>query len=198
METTGYRIRQMRKNKGVSQKDLAKTVGVSQASITYWESDANEPAGGNLLALARAMGVTPDWLISGRGDPSGPELEPAPIGGRMVPIISEVQAGTWREVRDGLQTAEMLLTDLDLSPHAFALTIRGDSMLPEFREGDRVIIDPDVGPAPGDFVVALNGGNAATFKKYRERGVGHDGAIAAMCAIRTTYNLSYISYCLSR
>ncbi len=95
------------------------------------------------------------------------------IGGRMVPIISEVQAGTWREIRDGLQTAEMLLTDLDLSPHAFALTIRGDSMLPEFREGDRVIIDPEVGPAPGDFVVALNGGNAATFKKYRERGLFH-------------------------
>lgn len=145
-------------------------------SLTQWESGDTSPKGENLLKLARALGVTPDWLISGRGDPSGPELEPAPIGGRMVPIISEVQAGTWREIRDGLQTAEMLLTDLDLSPHAFALTIRGDSMLPEFREGDRVIIDPEVGPAPGDFVVALNGGNAATFKKYRERGVNGDGA----------------------
>lgn len=70
METTGHRIRKMRRSKAVSQKELAKTVGVSQASITYWESDTNEPAGANLLALASALGVTPDWLISGRGGPA--------------------------------------------------------------------------------------------------------------------------------
>lgn len=70
---------------------------------------------------------------------------------------------------------DWLLTDLDLSSHAFALRIKGDSMLPEFREGDMVIIDPSVNPLPGDYVVAKNGENEATFKKYRPRGVNEQG-----------------------
>lgn len=171
------RIRGSRLDAKLNQTELAKRVGVSKVAVSQWENGDTQPKGENLLKLASALGVSPQWLVNGKGDPSAglPELESAPIGGRMVPIISEVQAGTWKEIRDNLQTAEMLLTDLSLGAHAFALTIRGDSMLPDFREGDRVIIDPDVRPSPGDFVVAINGGNAATFKKYRERGIGADG-----------------------
>ena len=66
-------------------------------------------------------------------------------------------------------------TDDKLSKWAFALDIEGMSMMPEFRPGDRVIIDPELSPNPGDFVVAKNGGNEATFKKYRPRGVDEKG-----------------------
>jgi len=48
-------------------------------------------------------------------------------------------------------------------------------MLPEFREGDMVIIDPAVEPSPGDYVVAQNDDNEATFKKFRPRGVNERG-----------------------
>ncbi len=70
---------------------------------------------------------------------------------------------------------EYLLTDLDLSDHAFALEIEGHSMIPEFQPGDRVIVEPAIAPRPGDFVVAKNGREEATFKKYRARGVTVDG-----------------------
>jgi SOS-response transcriptional repressor LexA len=48
-------------------------------------------------------------------------------------------------------------------------------MEPEFKEGDSIIIDPDVKPSPGDFVVAKNAQEEATFKKYRPRGVNEQG-----------------------
>ena len=48
-------------------------------------------------------------------------------------------------------------------------------MLPDFKEGDRVIIDPNVQAIPGDCVVAINNNNAATSKKYRERGIDTTG-----------------------
>ncbi len=70
---------------------------------------------------------------------------------------------------------EFLLTDLELSDNAFALEIEGNSMTPDFNEGDRVIVDPAIQPRPGDFVVAKNGREEATFKKYRARGIGADG-----------------------
>ena len=101
-------------------------------------------------------------------------------GLRQVPRISFVQAGPWREVDDPYAPGaaeDYLLTDLELGPHAFALTIHGDSMTPEFREGDTIIIDPSVKPAPGDFVVAKNDQEEATFKKYRPRGVNERGEL---------------------
>ena len=101
-------------------------------------------------------------------------------GLRQVPRISFVQAGPWREAVDPYAPGaaeDYLLTDLELGPHAFALTIHGDSMTPEFREGDTIIIDPSVKPAPGDFVVAKNDQEEATFKKYRPRGVNERGEL---------------------
>jgi SOS-response transcriptional repressor LexA len=89
-----------------------------------------------------------------------------------------VQAGAWTDVVDSYQPGdadEFLLTDMELSSNAFALEIKGDSMLPEFKPGDRVIIDPAVCPQPGDYVVAKNGEDEATFKKYRPRGVSERG-----------------------
>jgi len=85
-------------------------------------------------------------------------------------LISYVQAGALAdknpiEAFDG--SLEYILTDLDLSEHSFALRIEGDSMEPDFKDGDVIIVDPEVEPTPGEFVVAKNGGNQATFKKYR-------------------------------
>ena len=83
---------------------------------------------------------------------------------------------------------EFLLTDQDLSDNAFALEIVGESMLPDFQPGDRVIIDPSVLPQPGDFVVAKNGEEEATFKKYRPRGVNEHGqAVFELVPINPDY-----------
>lgn len=59
------------------------------------------------------------------------------------------------------------MTDTDMSEFTFALRIEGDSMEPDFKEGDIIIVDPELEPIPGEFVVAKNGNNEATFKKYR-------------------------------
>lgn len=48
-------------------------------------------------------------------------------------------------------------------------------MLPEFKAGDLVIIDPEWEPRPGDYVAAKNGKEEATFKKYRPRGMDARG-----------------------
>lgn len=113
------------------------------------------------------------WAEASEGN-----VSPALLGSRRIPLISSVQAGAWTEITDNYapgDAADWLLTDLDLSAHAFALEIKGDSMMPDFRPGDRVIIDPEVAPSPGDFVVAKNGSTEATFKKYRPRGINERG-----------------------
>ncbi|MFN5746610.1 MAG: LexA family protein [Methylococcaceae bacterium] len=101
-------------------------------------------------------------------------------GLQRVPRISFVQAGLWAEASDPYAPGagdDYLLTQLGLGPHAFALAVRGESMEPEFKEGDTIIIDPDVKPMPGDFVVAKNSREEATFKKYRPRGINEHGEL---------------------
>lgn len=103
---------------------------------------------------------------------------PANIGLRPIPVISSVQAGALRDMESPYLPGAGYAyeyTDQDLSEWAFALDVEGLSMLPEFRPGDRIIVDPDIAPNPGDFVVARNGSEQATFKKYRPRGINAAG-----------------------
>lgn len=104
----------------------------------------------------------------------------ATIGARTIPVISAVQAGNLQEIADpyppGAGFAVEFIDDQSgYSRWAFALEIDGLSMLPEFHPGDRIIVDPEVAPAPGDFVVARNTHEEATFKKYRPRGMDQNG-----------------------
>lgn len=163
-----------------TQSDLARALNTSPQKINNWESRGISKAG--LVASQEVLGISATWLESGR-EPrfvaTQGNVAPSTIGNRRIPLISYVQAGDWTGVVDTYQpndAEEWLLTDAELSSSSFALEIKGDSMLPEFKPGDRVIIDPEINPAPGDFVVAKNG-DEATFKKYRPRGISDQGTM---------------------
>lgn len=186
MKTVAERLRFAREQRGWTQSQLAAASDVFQGTIGNIESGARQSRG-SLPKIAKALGVSHDWLADGEGEmvPVGGRVEasnvtPAPIGTRPVPLISYVQAGYWTEATDPATVGdgfEYLLTDQELSGSAFALQIEGDSMLPQFKPGDRVIVDPEICPQPGDFVVAMNGGHEATFKKYRPRSLDASGNV---------------------
>lgn len=53
--TTGERIKKIRKERKISQKELARRIGVSQSAIALWENGVNTPLYNNLVALAREL-----------------------------------------------------------------------------------------------------------------------------------------------
>jgi len=158
--TLSDRIREAITLSGKSQAQIATETHKSPGAVSQWvDGRIKSLRADTAEALEKATGVRAAWLV-------------------RIPLISYVQAGVWTDVIDNYQPGdadEYLLTDLELSGGAFALEIKGDSMLPEFKPGDRVIIDPNIFPQPGDFVVAKNGDEEATFKKYRPRGVSERG-----------------------
>lgn len=178
------RLRLALKQSGLTVQMLADGLEISyQAAKKAVDGKTKAFTASNNQRAAKLLGVSAEWLATGDGDvrqPTPSQLAPAAIGSLRIPLISYVQAGVWTGVVDTYQPGdadEFLLTDLELSANAFALEIKGDSMLPEFKAGDRVIIDPAISPAPGDFVVAKNGAEEATFKKYRPRGINEHGDI---------------------
>lgn len=65
------RLYRLRRERGVSQEDLANVVGVSRQAVQKWESGASRPDMDNLIALADYFQVSLDHLILGtEGSPS--------------------------------------------------------------------------------------------------------------------------------
>lgn len=62
MITFGERVRELRKEKGLSQIELSKNVGVGKSVISLWELNECEPTLSKLIALADFFGVTLDYL----------------------------------------------------------------------------------------------------------------------------------------
>lgn len=172
----GAEIRRRRKALKWTLEELANRVDSDTGNLSRVETGKQGASEEMLRKIAHALGCTVADLFA--GTEAAANVAPAPLGTRRIPLVSYVQAGHMTEAVDPYALGdadEWMLTDLDLSANAFALKIKGDSMLPEFREGDTVIIDPVVPPLPGDYVVAKNGENEATFKKYRPRGVNEHG-----------------------
>ena len=159
---------------------LAAAMGYSRASSIQRYESPEEFRGEWLPPKLVAKMVA---ALAGRGDPPISELEILALGGpllerqtvRNIPVVSYVHAGKWTEISDPYEKGngfDYIRADRHVGAKAFALEIRGTSMLPIFQEGDRVIIDPEIEPSPGDFVVAKEEmEEAATFKQYRPRGV---------------------------
>ena len=63
MEGLGRKIKELRIEKGLSQPQLAKLVGVSNGMISIWENDVNEPKATYIKALAMVLDVSADDLL---------------------------------------------------------------------------------------------------------------------------------------
>ncbi len=177
----------------------SKEIGVSRQAIMGWLSGkATEIKDKNLRTLEMVTGYSREWITIEKGGKfdrvitvadtgHGSEsvyLSPAPPDTRRIPVINYIQAGEPKPVIDDHAPGngiDDIWVDPELAeslgPYAFALTVKGDSMTPKFQPGDRIIVDPDIAPRPGEFVVAKMGREEeTTLKKYRARGTDENGS----------------------
>ena len=75
----GARIARLRKAAGMNQAELAEKIGVSTSAIGMYEQGRREPSCALLVSLARALGTTLQYLLT------GDEEEPSPA-----PPLAEV------------------------------------------------------------------------------------------------------------
>lgn len=172
-----------KKVKGV---ELARAVGVKPPSVSDWLSGKSKTMEGpNLIRAAKFLKVNSTWLGTGVGTPTDLEKETEfknaefmQLELRKIPIFDHVQAGLFNNINyDGLIPLSYSYTDYIGSDPLliFGLILEGLSMSPDFLPGDKIIVDGALSPKPGSFVVAQNGNNEATFKKYRVTGYDEHG-----------------------
>lgn len=59
----GKRLKELRLERGLSQRALGEVFGVCNQTISFWESGSREPDLDNLLSISKYFGVTVDDLL---------------------------------------------------------------------------------------------------------------------------------------
>ena len=165
-------LREWREAASLSREQLAEKVGKTATSIFRIEKGEQQPRPELMSALCRVFNKRAAEFYREQSN-----VVEAAIGNRWVPILDYVQAGEFTRIGDHADDdyEDSILTDLDPSLNTFALRLRGRSMLPEFRENDLVMIDPEVPPVAEDFVFAMDEHGEGVFKQYFDRGIGSSG-----------------------
>lgn len=67
----GERIKLARQDRKKSQSWLSQEIGVTQSSISEWETGNTDPTTDNLSRVAKVLGVNFEWLAKGTGEMEG-------------------------------------------------------------------------------------------------------------------------------
>ena len=161
------RIQEIRKTKGISQKELATNLKIKPNRLSQYETGVTEPDIKMLKEIAKALEVSVDCLIDNE-PPIATQSEYIKI-----PVLGKVIAGIPMDaVEDILDWEEIPAKWGRDGSEFFALQIYGDSMEPKMTEGDVVIVrkQPDV--ESGDIAVVLVDGERATVKIVKKQKTG--------------------------
>jgi SOS-response transcriptional repressor LexA len=172
------RVARARGAAGLNQREAAKVLGISAVTMNRYEKGGRVPETEIAVDMARKFQVSLTWLLTGEGPMLEQTAPPLQIEqnvttyhdyrpSKRVPVISWIQAGGWGSVEDPFHPGDAddwLETTATTHENAFALTVFGDSMTPEFGDGDIIVVDPGKQAVNGSYIVAKNG-DLATFKQ---------------------------------
>lgn len=84
----GARLKEARKARGLTSTDLGARAGMDNSAISRWENGQRAPRGVFVSRLARELGVTERWLLTGEGPREpGPVQLDTPIGAAALDVV---------------------------------------------------------------------------------------------------------------
>lgn len=205
------RVLAARKLAGLTQKELADRVGVSQTAIHKLESGRSQSSR-RTVPIALSCGVDPIWLERGEG-PMQRQVHPVsaevreqvarfsrddalvtrnPDSLRTIPLLSMTDAGRgpfsgkWPfPIEGGGQVCPLgwVASVVSVSEVAFAVRCSNDTMSGEFNEGDILVIDPRREVARGRHVLFLGRFGGET----QLRQLVQDGPLQRLKAVNQRY-----------
>ncbi len=176
----GSLIRALRAERNWSQDDLADHSGLHSNTIRKVERTCSEPdhvKPRTRKRLAQGFGLSDEQLLGLYERPPLPQNRGEPDGG--VPIINRAPAGEpvdyeHSQLDSGIGWDYIPRVGSGVhDPAAFAFVVVGDSMAPEFQDGDMVVCSPDTVIRDGDAVFVRFGperDSTCTFKRVFDRG----------------------------
>ena len=157
----GKRIELERTRLGLNQIELARKLNLSSsASISQYESGDRMPSDDIKLKMAEVFDCSVDYLL-GKTDSRKIASSSA-----VVLVYGTIPAGIPMEmIEDIIDTEEIDADMLKGGKEYFGLKIKGNSMYPEYLDGDTIILEKLDDVESGTDAVVMVNGNDGTFKR---------------------------------
>lgn len=137
-------LKQRRLELSLTMLDVANAVGVSEATVSRWESgEINDMKRSRIVALSKILQLHPNVIMEWEEDDrfSAPTVTEDTV---QIPIIGEIAAGynkiAIEDWNNGtVEVPSYFLKGRDKSEY-FCLIVKGNSMYPDYKESDKVLI----------------------------------------------------------
>lgn len=154
-------IKNRRKELGLTLLDIANACGVSEATVSRWESgDIVNMKRSRIAQLAKVLNVSPSLLIH---DDYDALINYNSTAKPQVPVLGIVPCG------EPIEAIEDIIEWIDVVPSQatghFGLIAKGDSMAPYILDGDILIVKHSPVVASGKIAIVKVNGDDATCKR---------------------------------
>lgn len=159
----GQRIREKRKDLGLTQAQLAEYFRISSVSVSEWERGQSKPDQDKLVPLARLLKTSVSYLLTGKESNEAVSTNYDSLLDEMLviqkherrkyplPLISWVQAGNWGDSVGEFRkedAEDWIPCPFNHGPNAFILRVVGLSMYnpggdKSYAPGDFIAVDPE-------------------------------------------------------
>lgn len=135
----GQRMQLVREQQGLTKKEVAERLGITQSSVNQWEKGRNYPSQQNLIHFSDLMSVTYNWLVHGVSGPSGEDIQ--------IRFFEDINCSAGDGSIGGSHEAILISASLIPIPNeklhkdVIAIKVRGDSMEPAITDGGIVFVD---------------------------------------------------------
>ena len=161
-------INARRKQLNLTLKEIAEYVGVSEATVSRWESgNIANMRRDRISALAQILKVSPIDIMGVTED----DIDDS-ITAVQIPVLGYVKAGIPMTAVENIIDYEEISQEQARTGEFFGLMIKGDSMEPKISEGDVVIVRKQETVENGEIAVVLINGDDATVKKFYRTDAG--------------------------
>ncbi len=162
----GRRLRLARLRRGLTQAELASLVGLKQSLISKYETGTRTPEFSLVQQLAAVLNVPVSYFS---GEVGLPESIPQ---ARRIPLFGKVPAGDWSEASP---SDAYTYFDLEsLVRHAdYALIVEGDSMYPNIKPGDIVLVQSTPDFIHGEVVIVRSHTGEVSLKRVVKQAGTH-------------------------
>lgn len=178
-EDFSYRLKTAMNIRGIKASELSEKAHIPKSAISQYLSGLYEAKQKTIFKLATALNISEAWLM-GLDVPmeknfddniQGKEKE---TNSAIVFVYGTIPAGIPMEcIEDIIDTEEIPSDMLKGGKQYFGLKVKGNSMEPEYLDGDTLILEKADDCENGDDAVIMVNGNDGTFKRVfkNENGV---------------------------
>ena len=153
--------------RNLSPSFVCREVGITPATYSGWDENS-VPRKTTLLKIAEYFGVSTAYLLGDKVK----ENTPSSGRGVRIPVYGAVAAGIPIEAITDIEDYEEISEELAKKGEYIALKIKGRSMLPDFRNGDTVIVRLQDDVESGEIAIVMVNGGEATCKKFVKKANG--------------------------